>query len=137
MKKLVSLILSLVLVLSMGTFCVGAQADAEPIKLTWAMGTGDTAPIDNAMVLEELNKMSRELIGVECDIQYFSGDQIQISIQSGEVFDIYFTCSWYNNFNQGVSQGIFANIDGKVQEMAPDRPVRQHDRGCMESGSLR
>ena len=120
MKKLVSLILSLVLVLSMGTFCVGAQADAEPIKLTWAMGTGDTAPIDNAMVLEELNKMSRELIGVECDIQYFSGEQIQISIQSGEVFDIYFTCSWYNNFNQGVSQGIFANIDGKVQEMAPD-----------------
>ena len=121
MKKLVSLILTVVLALSMGTIaCAGAQAEGETIKLTWAMGTGDVAPIDNAMVLEELNKMSSELIGVECDIQYFQNDQLLISIQSGEVFDIYFTCSWYNNFNQAVSQGLFANLDGKVQEMAPD-----------------
>ena len=121
MKKLVSLILTVVLALSMGTIaCAGAQAEGETVKLTWAMGTGDVAPIDNAMVLEELNKMSSELIGVECDIQYFQNDQLLISIQSGEVFDIYFTCSWYNNFNQAVSQGLFANLDGKVQEMAPD-----------------
>ena len=84
------------------------------------MGTGDVAPIDNAMVLEELNKMSREAIGVECDIQYFTNDQIQLSIQSGEVYDIYYTCSWYNNFNQCVSQGLFANLDGKIEELAPD-----------------
>lgn len=119
MKKLVTLVLTIVLVLSMGVI-VPAQAEGDPIKLTWAMGTGDVAPIDNAMVLEELNKMSSELIGVECDIQYFTNDQILVSIQSGEVFDIYFTCSWYNNFNQAVSQGLFANLDGKVQEMAPE-----------------
>ena len=119
MKKLVTLVLALALVLSMGVIAP-AQAEGDPIKLTWAMGTGDVAPIDNAMVLEELNKMSRELIGVECDIQYFTNDQVLVSIQSGEVFDIYFTCSWYNNFNQAVSQGLFANLDGKVQEMAPE-----------------
>ena len=118
MKKLLTLVLALALVLSMG-LVAPAQAD-DTIKLTWAMGTGSVAPIDNAMVLEELNKMSSELIGVECDIQYFTNDQIQLSIQSGEVFDIYFTCSWYNNFNQAVSQGLFANLDGKVQEMAPE-----------------
>ena len=67
MKKLVTLVLALALVLSMGVIAP-AQAEGDPIKLTWAMGTGDVAPIDNAMVLEELNKMSRELIGVECEI---------------------------------------------------------------------
>ena len=117
MKKLMSAILALLMVLSVASF---AGAESEPIKLTWAMGTGDVAPIDNAMVLEELNKMSREAIGVECDIQYFTNDQIQLSIQSGEVYDIYYTCSWYNNFNQCVSQGLFANLDGKIEELAPD-----------------
>ncbi len=117
MKKLVSLFLAVLMLASVASF---ASAEGEVIKLRWAMGTGDVAPIDNAMVLEELNKMSRELIGVECDIQYFTNDQLQISIQTGEVFDIYFTCSWYNNFNQAVSQGLFANLDGKIQELAPD-----------------
>ena len=119
MKKLVTLVLALALVLSMGVIAP-AQAEGDPIKLTWAMGTGDVAPIDNAMVVEKLNEISREKIGVECDIQYFTNDQVLVSIQSGEVFDIYFTCSWYNNFNQAVSQGLFANLDGKVQEMAPE-----------------
>ena len=72
MKKLMSAILALLMVLSVASF---AGAESEPIKLTWAMGTGDVAPIDNAMVLEELNKMSREAIGVECDIQYFTNDR--------------------------------------------------------------
>ena len=71
MKKLVSLVLALMMVLTMG-----AALAEEPIKVTWAMGCGGTAPTDNAMVLEELNKISREAIGVEVDIQYFTQDQL-------------------------------------------------------------
>lgn len=115
MKKLVSLILVVLMAFSFGAF-----AEDDCIKLTWAMGCGGTAPIDNAMVLEELNKMSRELIGVECDIQYFAEDQLLNSIQAGEVFDIYYTCDWYNNTNQRVSEGLFLNIDGMVEQYAPD-----------------
>ena len=33
---------------------------------------------------------------------------------------MYFTCSWYNNFNVNVSNGLFANIEGKIQEWTPD-----------------
>jgi len=115
MKKLMSLVLVVLMALSFG-----AVAEEEYIKIKWAMGTGATAPIDNAMVVEELNKISREAIGVELDMQYFTNDQLQLSIQSGEVFDIYFTCDWYNNTNQAVSAGLFANIDGYVQEYTPD-----------------
>jgi len=114
MKKLVSLVLALMMVLSMS-----AALAEEPIKITWAMGTGSTAPIDNAMVLEELNKMSRELIGVECDIQYFTEDQLQLSINSGEVFDIYYTCSWYNNTNQAISKGLFLDVAEAVKTVTP------------------
>ena len=117
MKKLASLVLALMLVLSVCSF---AGAEDDVIKLTWAMGTGSTAPKDNAMVLEELNKISREKLGVEVDIQYFTGDQLQNSIQSGEVFDMYFTCSWYNNFNVAVSNKLFANIWPHLQEWTPD-----------------
>ena len=117
MKKLASLVLALMLVLSVCSF---AGAEDDVIKLTWAMGTGSTAPKDNAMVLEELNKISREKLGVEVDIQYFTNDQLQNSIQSGEVFDMYFTCSWYNNFNVAVSNKLFANIWPHLQEWTPD-----------------
>ena len=117
MKKLISLVLALALVLSMASFTASAD---DVVKLTWAQGTGSGAPIDNAMVLEALNAISREKLGVEVDIQYYTGDQIQLSIESGEVKDMYFTCSWYNNYNVAVSKGLYANIWGKVQELTPD-----------------
>ncbi len=115
MKKFLSLVLAVMMLLS-----IASVASAEEIvKLTWAQGTGSTAPLDNAMVLEELNKISREKIGVEVDIQYFTDEQLQISIQSGEVYDMYFTCGWYNNYVRGVSQGLFADITDKVKEWTP------------------
>ena len=115
MKKVVALLLAAVMLLSLVSF---ASAE-EYVKLTWVQGNSP-APIDNAMVLEELNKISREKLGVEVEILYMSSDEVQTSIQSGEVYDMYFTCSWFNNFNKNVSDGIFANIWGKVQEWTPD-----------------
>ena len=122
MKKLVSLVLALIMVLSMASF-----AGAEEIALTWAMGCGATGPIDNAMVLEELNKMSSEKIGVTCQIEYMTNDQMLNSIQNGEVYDIYYTCSWLNNTTDRISEGIFAdvkpyleNVPGLVAEMSQD-----------------
>lgn len=136
MKKLVSLVLALMMV-----FGMTAAVAEEPIKITWAMGTGSTAPIDNAMVLEELNKISREAIGVECDIQYFTNDQLQNSINTGEVFDIYFTCGWYNNVIDCLSLGLFADVSGKIQEFAPDMyaafPQNIWDLVTDKSGAIR
>ncbi|MBR6568878.1 MAG: DUF3502 domain-containing protein [Clostridia bacterium] len=115
MKKLVSLVLALMMVLTMG-----AALAEEPIKVTWAMGCGGTAPTDNAMVLEALNAISREAIGVEVDIQYFTQDQLMNSINTGEVFDIYFTCDWYFNTNQATSDGLFLDVAEAVKTVTPD-----------------
>lgn len=117
MKKLLSLVLALVMVFSVALV---ASAEEDIIKITWAQGTGDVAPKDNAMVLEKLNEMLRERIGVEVDIQYFTNDEILNSIQSGEVYDIYFTCSWYNNTNQAISQNLFLGLtQDEIAEKAP------------------
>lgn len=117
MKRLVSLMMVLALAL---TCCFFAAAEEEVVKLTWAMGTGAGAPTDNAQVLEYLNAYSREKIGVEVDIQYFTNDELQLSIQSGEVHDIYFTCSWYNNTNQCISQNLFLGLSLEdIEEIAP------------------
>lgn len=121
MKKLVSMLLALVMVLSMMTFVSFASAE-DYVKLTWVQGTSP-APKANDAVLEELNKIVRERIGAEINILYMDNDEVNTSIKSGEVYDMYFTCSWYNNFNRNVADGIFANLykDGgnKIKEWAP------------------
>ena len=115
MKKLVSLVLALIMVLSMGM----AMAE-EPIKIRWAMGCGGTAPVDAAMGQEALNKLLREKINVEVEIQYFTEDQLMNSINTGEVFDIYFTCDWYFNTNQATSDGLFLDVAEAVKTVTPD-----------------
>ncbi len=116
MKKLFTLVLALALVLTCASF---AGAEGGVTKITWAQGTGSNAPVDNAMVLEELNKILAPE-GIELDIQYFTDDQLQLSINSGSTFDIYFTCSWYNNTNQAISKGLFLGLtQEEIEEMAP------------------
>ena len=114
MKKLVSLVLALIMVLTMSA----ALAD-EPIKVKWAMGCGGTAPTDSARALEALNKLTRELINVEVDIQYFDEQQLMNSINAGEVFDIYFTCDWFFNTNQATSDGLFLDVAEAVKTVTP------------------
>ena len=117
MRKLVSLVLALMMVMGLMSITTLASADGYT-KLTWVNGNSP-APVDNDMVLEELNKITREELNCEVEIIYMSNDEVMTSIQAGEVYDMYFTCSWYNNFNNNVSNGIFANIWGKVQEWTP------------------
>lgn len=116
MKKTLSLVLALTLVLALGFLM---PASAEYTKLTWLQGTGADAPKDNALVLEAMNKITREKLGVEVQIDYMKGDQVNLSIQSGQVYDMYFTCDWFNDFNTRVSEGIFADITEKLKTVTP------------------
>ena len=115
MKKLVSLVLALIMVLTMGI----ALAE-EPIKVTWAMGCGGTAPIDAARAQEALNKVLREKINVEVEIQYFTQDQLMNAINTGENFDMYFTCDWFFNTNQATSDGLFLDVAEAVKTVTPE-----------------
>lgn len=120
MKKLVSLLMAAIMVLSMMSFISFASAEEEIVHLKWAQGNGP-APIDNDIVVARLNEISREAIGVEVQIDYMTSDEMQLVIANGgEGYDIFYSCSWFNNYFDNVSKGTFANLWGKIQEWTPD-----------------
>ncbi len=118
MKKLVALFLAALMMAAMlAVMPAGAE---EYVKLTWAQGTSADAPKDAAEVAEALNQITREKLGCEVDILYFTGDQIRTSVQAGEVYDMYFTCDWHNDYVTNSFNGIFADITELVKTVTPD-----------------
>jgi len=117
MKKLLAL---LVTVLMVGALLAAPAGAEDYVKLTWVQGTGADAPVDVALVNEALNEISREKLGVEVEIIYMTGEQVLNSIRAGEVYDMYFTCDWYNDYATQSFAGIFADITDLVKTVTPD-----------------
>lgn len=117
MKRILSL--TLVMIVAFSLFMVPASA-ADYMKLTWVQGTGADAPKDVAMVNEAMNVITREKLGCEVEILYMKNDQVNLSIAAGEVYDMYFTCDWFNDFGTRVSEGMFADITDAIQKYTPN-----------------
>ncbi|MBQ8095246.1 MAG: ABC transporter substrate-binding protein [Clostridia bacterium] len=111
MKKFLLLALALVMLLS----CTAAFAD-EPVHLVWWMGCTSDAPIDWAEVEDALNAYSAEKIGVTCEFKYMTSDQISRATDTGEYFDIAFTCDWYNDFATNAARGMFLDITDMIND---------------------
>lgn len=112
MKKLLFLALALVMLLSV---CAFASAD-DPVHLVWWMGCTSDAPIDWAETEAALNAYSAEKIGVTCEFKYMTNDQIARATDTGEYFDIAFTCDWYNDFATNAARGMFLDITDLIDE---------------------
>ena len=115
MKKLVSLILALIMVLSMG-LCT-AQAE-EPIKIVWWV-YGSDAPIDIQMVVDAANAYSAEKIGVTVELLFKDEAGFDRDMQVGEYYDMTFTCDWANNFAYNAINEMFMDITDLVKEQTP------------------
>ncbi len=106
MKKVLALILAAVMMLSLCSFA----AAEEPVKLVWFMYTASEMPIDWPEVEAALNAYSAEKIGVVCEYKYMDESQVAIATQTGEYFDIAFTCDWWNDYATNVAAGMFRDI---------------------------
>ena len=115
MKKLVSLILALIMVLSMG-LCT-AQAE-EPTKIVWWV-YGSDAPIDTQLVVDAANAYSAEKIGVTVELLFKDEAGFDRDMQVGEYYDMTFTCDWANNFAYNAINGMFMDITDLVKEQTP------------------
>ncbi len=116
MKKLVSLLLTVALLLSL----VSAVAFAEePKKLIWWTTSGGDAPIDAQMVIDAANKISAEKIGITIDLQFKSYDQITLDLETGEYYDMIFTCSWFNDFDGHARDEYYYDITDLVKTETP------------------
>ena len=119
MKKLIRAALAAIAIACL--FAVPSMAygsSGEPVKLTWWVYGSD---VPNALpeVLERANAITAEKIGVTVDMIFKNEDQFALDLNTGEYYDMTFTCSWCNNFDANARDGYFYDITDIVGEEAP------------------
>lgn len=126
MKKTLCRLLSAVLLLSLCTCEVKTLAkektvdgSAEPINLIW--WTYMSTDIPNALeeVLEKANAISAEKIGVTVDMQLKTEEQFQLDLNTGEYYDMTFSCDWCNDFDGNARKGYYYDLTDLVQSETP------------------
>ncbi len=117
MKKLLSMLLAVVMVVSMFA-CLGASALADDIPtITWYMvGGGQPANYDSWKA--KVDAYLEEKIGVHLDVQCISwgdwGDRRSVIVQTNEPYDIMFTDS--GSYIGDVNMGAFADLTELIKE---------------------
>lgn len=111
-KKLFAGLLASSLLLS---GCGGSKKEAkskDPVKLTWY--TIGAEPKDLKMVQDKANEYLGKKIGVNIDMKFIDfgdyNDKMQVVINSGEDYDLAFTCSWAGDYLGNSRKGAFTDI---------------------------
>lgn len=118
LKKFTAAAMSAVLVAGMLSGC-GKKAETttedgkEVVELTWYQ-VGDTQK-DQQMVIDKVNEYTEEKIGVKLNVISVGwGDynqKMQVVINTGDKWDMCFTCSWANDYLQNAQKGAFLELD--------------------------
>lgn len=90
----------------------------EIVELTWYQ-FGE-AQKDTDKVLEKVNEYTTEKIGVELKIISIEGgdynQKMQIVMNTGDKWDLCFSCSWANDYLQNANKGAFLALDELIQD---------------------
>ena len=98
----------------------GTEALDTPIELVWWTYSPDgTAPDDAEEVLQRANEISKEKIGVTVKMIYKSEEQFDLDLQTGEYYDMTFSCDWCNDFDANAGNGYYYDITELVEKTAP------------------
>lgn len=118
-KKIVSLMSCAVLAATMMFGCGKSEqssssntATEKPTELVWyAIGA---EPSDLNQVLEKVNEYLKEKINATLDMKFTDfGDynqKISMVINSGEAYDLAFTCSWAGDYLGNARKGAFLDL---------------------------
>ena len=117
-KKLISLATCTLLLASTVVGCGSSSessnsGNGKPVELTWY--TIGEEPNDLAMVQEEANKYLEDKINAKINMKFIGyGDYTQkmsVIINSGESYDLAFTCSWAGDYLGNSKKGAFLELD--------------------------
>jgi ABC-type sugar transport system, periplasmic component len=94
----------------------------QPYQLTWySIGTPQK---DTAQVFDKVNEYVEPKIGVHVNFTQLDWgeytDKMRVIQASGQPFDICFTCSWANNYEQNAQAGAFLAIDDLLKTEGKD-----------------
>lgn len=136
-KKLLSILLSAALMLSVFTGCEGKDkseddpssgdkgqvsdtndsdtSELKPVELTWYF-IGNGQQKDVAMVEEKINEYIKDKINATVKLQCYTwgeeyDNKLSQMIASGQEFDICFTAAWANNYVTNGSKGAFVALN--------------------------
>ncbi|MCR5775402.1 MAG: hypothetical protein K6G42_10000 [Lachnospiraceae bacterium] len=93
----------------------------EPTELVWWVysATGDI-PDDQEEVLAKANEISKEKIGVTVKMINKTAEQFDLDLQTGEYYDMTFSCDWCNDFDRNAGNGYYYDLTDMVEKDAPD-----------------
>ncbi|MBU3136905.1 ABC transporter substrate-binding protein [Clostridium gasigenes] len=124
-KKLIALAACGIMSASIFTGCSGSTSGSksdEPVKLKWY--TIGAEPKDLQVVQEEANKYLLDKMNVTIDMQFIDyGDYTQkmgVIINSGENFDLGFTCSWAGDYLGNARKGGFLELNEYLETTGKD-----------------
>lgn len=121
-KRALAISLAAVMTAGMLSGC-GKKAETnekgeEVVELVWYQ-VGD-AQKDAPKVLEKVNEYTEEKIGVKIKVNNVAwGDynqKMQVVINTGDDWDMCFTCSWANDYLQNAQKGAFLELDDLLKE---------------------
>ncbi|MGL5646323.1 MAG: ABC transporter substrate-binding protein [Clostridium sp.] len=134
LKKIMALALSVVTAASVFAGCGGssdgASADGKPVTLKWY--TVGRQPKDIDKVLEKANSYLEEKINVNLDMNFIDfGDYTQkmsVIINSGESYDLAFTCSWAGDYFGNAAKGAFLDVTSYLDDKGKDMKAAIDER---------
>ena len=95
-----------------------------PVELKWYLLNWGGPQSDTDLVFEEISKITKEKINATVKGEFIGSgdytDKMNVKIQSGEQFDISFTCSWALDYYSNARKGAFADITDLLPEYAPE-----------------
>ena len=96
-----------------------AAAQAEPTHLVWWVYEENSPPKAADEVLKRVNELAAEKIGVTVEMRFMNEEQFAQAMNSGEYYDMTFTCNWCNDFDGNARAGKFYNITNLVKTETP------------------
>ena len=61
-----------------------------------------------------------EKIGVTVDLKYKNDEQLSLDLNTGEYYDMIFSCSWCNDFDGNARKGYYYDLTDIVKEKTPE-----------------
>ena len=129
-NKLILILLSVILLLlsacsnapaKQGNTTTRNQTGSDSTELIWWCYSPDgTIPRDQKLVLDKANAISKEKIGVTVNIVYKTTEQFELDLNTGEYYDMTFTCDWVNNFDSNAGKGYYYDITDLVKSETPE-----------------
>lgn len=131
-KKLIALATTALVGASIFAGCSSTATSKKSDVVTLKWYTIGAEPKDLQLVEDEANKYLEEKIGVNIDMNFIDyGDYSQklgVIINSGEAYDLAFTCSWAGDYLGNARKGAFLdltpyldNIGSEMKEAIDDR----------------